>query len=143
MIRTVLIAASVAALSGCVTSDYPAEGGFFNGVSGISSGRYEEQIAAQEADVAAAEARNASLAQDQARLSAQIKAAESELAKLRFKILQQKTAVGSTDPATEARVQRVLNSSPSGRTDAEKLAALQKTIADAKALSADLAKLSG
>lgn len=143
MIRTVLIAASVAALSGCVTSDDPGEGGFFNGVSGISSGRYEEQIAAQEADVAAAEARNASLAQDQARLSAQIKAAESELAKLRFKILQQKTAVGSTDPATEARVQRVLNSSPSGRTDAEKLAALQKTIADAKALSADLAKLSG
>ncbi len=143
MTRTALLCTVALGLSACVSSEDPAEGGFFNGVSGITSGRYDERVAEREASVAEAEARNAALAQEQAQLASQIKSAENELAKLRFRILQQKTALGPTDPRTEARVNAVLNSKPTGRTDAERLAALQKTIADAKALSADLARLSG
>ena len=93
--------------------------------------------------VAEAEARNEALSAEQARLSAQISSARSELAKLKLRILNQRNAAGSVDAQTDARVQSVLNAQPTGRTQSEQLAALQKTIADAKALSADLAKLSG
>ena len=129
-------------LTGCVTSEDPSEGGFFNGVSGITSGTYDQRVEEREADVADATARNEALAAEQARLSAQIQSAEGELARLKLRILNQKTALGATDARTEARVQAVLNAKPSGQTQADQLAALQKTIADAKALSADLAKLS-
>ena len=129
-------------LAGCVTSEDPSEGGFFNGVSGITSGTYDQRVEEREAGVADATARNEALAAEQARLSAQIQSAEGELARLKLRILNQKTALGATDARTEARVQAVLNAKPSGQTQADQLAALQKTIADAKALSADLAKLS-
>ncbi len=123
-------------LAGCMTSTDPADGGFFNGVSGIASGSYQEQIDADEAQVAAAQARNAELA-------AQIRGAESELARLKVTIVNQRNALGATDAATANRINAVLVAQPSGRTDADRLAALQQSIADARALSQDLAKLSG
>ncbi|MFA3920352.1 hypothetical protein [Ruegeria hyattellae] len=124
------------AFAGCQTTTDPAEGGFFNGVSGIATGAYDDRIDAAEADVASAQTRNDALA-------AQIRGRESELAQLKLKILQQRDGLGGTDPATAQRIDRVLNSNPTGSTDAEKLASLQRSIADAKALSADLARLSG
>jgi len=123
-------------LAGCETSTDPAEGGFFNGVSGIASGTYQRQIEEDEADVAAAEQRNAALA-------AQIRGSESELANLKVRILNQRNSVGPTNAATTNRINRVLATEPTGSSDAEKLAALQRSIADARALSEDLAKLSG
>ncbi|WP_372572713.1 hypothetical protein [Ruegeria jejuensis] len=131
-----LLALPLLALAGCQTTTDPAEGGFFNGVSGIATGAYDDRVDAAEADVASAQARNDALA-------AQIRSSESELAQLKLQILQQRDALGGTDPATAQRIDRVLNSSPSGSTDAAKLAALQRSIADAKALSADLVWLSG
>lgn len=125
-----------AALAGCETSTDPADGGFFNGISGISSGTYQQQIDAQEADVAAAQTRNAEL-------SAQIRGSETELAGLKATIAKQRSSIGRTDTATSNRINRVLASNPSGRSDAERLAALQKSITDARALSEDLAQLSG
>lgn len=123
-------------LAGCMTSSDPADGGFFNGVSGIASGSYQAQIDSDEAQVEASRARNAELA-------AQIRGAESELARLKVTIVNQRNALGTTDAATANRINRVLVSQPTGRTDAARLAALQRSIADARALSQDLAKLSG
>ncbi|RLJ98510.1 hypothetical protein [Ruegeria conchae] len=123
-------------LAGCQTTTDPADGGFFAGVSGITTGAYDDRIAAAEGDVATAEARNEALA-------AQIRNSESELAQLKLNILQRRDAIGGDDAATAARIDRVLNDAPTGATPDAKLAALQKSIAEARALSADLAKLSG
>ncbi|MEX0349254.1 MAG: hypothetical protein AB3N15_07480 [Paracoccaceae bacterium] len=132
----VLLSLSLLVMAGCQTTTDPAEGGFFNGVSGIATGAYDDRIDAAEADVASAQARNDALA-------AQIRGSESELAQLKLKILQQRDAIGGMDTGTARRIDQVLNSNPTGATDTEKLAALQRSIADAKALSADLARLSG
>jgi len=121
-------------LAACQTTTDPAEGGFFSGVSGIATGAYDDRIAAAEGDVATAQARNEALA-------AQIRASASELAQLKLGILQKRDALVGTDPATAARIDHVLNSSPEGATPDAKLAALQRSIADARALSNDLAKL--
>ncbi len=123
-------------LAACQTTTDPAEGGFFSGVSGIATGAYDDRITAAEGEVAEAQARNDALA-------AQIRASESELAQLKLRILQQRDALGGADPATAARIDRVLNATPGGATPDAKLAALQRSIAEARALSSDLAKLSG
>lgn len=124
------------ALTACQTTTDPAEGGFFSGVSGIATGAYDQRIETAEADVASAQARNDALA-------AQLRNSESELAQLKLKILQQRDAIGGGDAATAARIDKVLNASPAGATPEAKLAALQRSISEARALSADLAKLSG
>ena len=123
-------------LAACQTTTDPAEGGFFAGVSGITTGAYDDRIAIAEEDVAAAQTRNGALA-------AQIRTSESELAQLKLRILHQRDAIGGGDTATAARIDRVLNDNPGGVTADARLAALQKSISDARALRADLAKLSG
>ncbi len=125
-----------AGLIACTTSTDPADGGFFNGVSGITSGSYQDQIDADEAQIEGSRARNAELA-------AQIGSAESELARLKVMIVNQRNAIGNTDTATSNRINAVLTSEPTGSTDTARLAALQRSIIDARALSQDLAKLSG
>ncbi len=127
---------SLVALSACQTTTDPAEGGFFSGVSGIATGAYDQRIETAEADVASAQARNDALA-------AQLRSSETELAQLKLKILQQRNAIGGADAATAARIDKVLNETPGGATPEAKLAALQRSISEARALSADLAKLSG
>ncbi|HKK32761.1 MAG TPA: hypothetical protein VJ934_04280 [Desulfomicrobiaceae bacterium] len=48
--KQITIAALVLLLSGCVTGgDDPRQGGFFGGVSGLSSGRYEDRVKEREA----------------------------------------------------------------------------------------------
>ncbi len=123
-------------LAACQTTTDPADGGFFAGVSGIATGAYDDRIEAAEGDVATAQARNDALA-------AQIRSSESELAQLKLKILQQRDAIGGGDPATAARIDRVLNAKPQGTTAEAQLQALQRSISEARALSADLARLSG
>ncbi|SEI52345.1 hypothetical protein SAMN05444007_101447 [Cribrihabitans marinus] len=123
-------------LAGCQTTSDPAEGGFFDGVSGIASGSYDARIDTAEADVAGAQARNEALA-------AQIRGSESELAQLKLQILQQRNTLGTPDAATASRIDRVLNDTPGGATPDARLAALQRSISEARALSADLARLSG
>ncbi|WP_299729363.1 hypothetical protein [uncultured Tateyamaria sp.] len=131
---TVLVA--FGGLSACMTtSTDPADGGFFNGVSGITTGTYQSQIDADEAQIEASRVRNANLA-------AQIQSSESELARLKVQIVNQRNALGRTDTATSNRINAVLVAQPTGNTDAARLAALQQSIADARALSQDLAKLS-
>jgi hypothetical protein len=130
-------------VAACAISEDPAEGGFFNGVDGLASGGYVERIDEREQAVAASTSRNADLRAQQQALQAQITASESELANLKITILQQKNAIGNLDAQTKARVNAVLNARSGGSTDQVRLAALQKTISDAKILSADLARLAG
>lgn len=113
----------------------PAEGGFFAGVSGITSGSYDARVEAAEADVETARARNAEL-------EARIRSSESELSQLKLKILRQRNAMASADPGTSRRIDQVLRSQPSGETQSARLASLRQAIGDARALSADLARLS-
>lgn len=94
-------------LMACETSTDPADGGFFNGVAGITSGNYQSQIDEDEADVAAARVRNSGLAD-------QISSSESKLARLKITILNQRNALGHTDSATSDRINRVLASDPGG-----------------------------
>jgi len=140
---TILTLAGATALAACTTSTDPGQGGFFNGVAAISSGAYDDRITAGEQQVAAAEARNANLSAQQQALRAQVQAAENELAKLKFKLLQQKNSISGLSSADTARIDAILNANPSGNSDAAKLAALQQTIANARALSAELARMAG
>ena len=135
------LAVGSAVLGACTTSTDPADGGFFGGVSAIADGTYSDQVAAQEAEVADAQARNAQLAAQQQSLAAQIDAAEAELVKLKFTLLQQRNSIGGLSVATKARIAIILNARPAGNTNAARLQALQKTIADARELSAELAAL--
>lgn len=134
--RGICAGVALAALAACQTTTDPAEGGFFNGVSGIASGSYDARVAEAERDVAARQARNDALA-------AEIRAGEKELARLKLQVLNQRNAIGRTDAQTSQRIETVLRADPGGETDAARLAALQATIADARALSRDLAELSG
>ncbi|MFQ5622797.1 MAG: hypothetical protein ACE5FS_05305 [Paracoccaceae bacterium] len=146
----VLLAALSALTSACKTTGDPAEGGFFSGVAGVAGGGYQARVDEREQAVAAAQAENAALRQEQAGVAAdtaavraEIEKLRRELAKLKFTILQQKTKLGTVDDATGARIDAILNAKPGGSTDVAKLAALRKTVADARALSAELAGLSG
>lgn len=143
MRKQLTVLGSALLASACVTSDDPAEGGFFDGVDGLASGGYDARIDEREQAVEASASRNADLKAQQQALQAQIRVSESELTKLKFTILQQKNAIVNVDAQTKARVDAVLNANPTGSTAHAKLAALQKTISDAKALSADLARLAG
>ncbi|WP_114283929.1 hypothetical protein [Candidatus Halocynthiibacter alkanivorans] len=141
---------SLGALAGCVSTDDPSEGGFFEGVSGIASGSYEAGIEAQQDEVAAAEARNAALGAEQGQVTgdlasvrAEIAALERDMTRLKFDILQKKNALGVLPPALNARVQTTLNTvSPTG-TDSSRLASLRRSVANARALSAELTQLAG
>ena len=135
-VRSSLVLAGVLAVSACVTSTDPADGGFFNGVSGIATGAFDNRIAARESEIAAAQERNAGL-------EAQIRAAEAELAQLKLRILNQRNAIGATDAEFSARVETVLNANPDQSDQTSKLVALQNTIADARALSEELSRLAG
>ncbi|MEM1005704.1 MAG: hypothetical protein AAGK26_09985, partial [Pseudomonadota bacterium] len=116
-------------LTACQTTTDPAEGGFFSGVSGIATGAYDQRIETAEGEVAAAQVRNQALAD-------QIRTSESDLAQLKLKILGQRDALGGTDAATSARIDRVLNSTPQAATPEAQLQALQRSISEARALSA-------
>ena len=152
--QTRIIAASalvsLVALSGCVTTDDPSEGGFFEGVSGIASGSYEAGIDAQQDGVAAAEARNVALGAEQGQVAgdlvsvrAEIAALERDMTRLKFDILQKKNALGLLPPALDARVQATLSATSPTGSDSSRLAALRRSVANARALSAELTQLAG
>ena len=135
MNKVLITAIAALPLLGCTENPDPSEGGFFDGVQGISSGSYDDRIESREAGVAQAQARNEALA-------GQISAAERELSKAKFDLLRQKQQAKGLDAATAARVDKVLNANPGG-SDAAALAELETTIKAARDLSAELARLSG
>jgi len=148
-----LIGVSAMALTACEISEDPADGGFLSGVVGVAGGGYQARIDALEAQLAADKAQANALAAEQLRLQAASASTSAQLRNLRaqFAALQ---AVISGQVATldargitvssglRAKVQRVSATAPGGSSDAERLASLRGAIADARALSADLSRLS-
>jgi len=151
--KSLLMCATLALVAGCSTSDDPAAGGFLNGVSGLASGGYQTRVDERQSDVDTEQSRAASLAGQQsavaaqtASVGAQIDSLRDELTRLRIQIANQQAELRGSGVAIPAslntRVNSTVNGSPGGANDAERLANLQRAIADARALSAELARLS-
>jgi len=148
-----LIGASALALSACEVSEDPADGGFLSGIVGVAGGGYQSRIDALEAQLAADQARANSLASEQLRLqaasastSAQIRNLRSQFAALQAVIQGQVATLDArgvtVSSGLKAKAQTVAAASPSGSSDTARLASLRAAIADARALSADLSRLS-
>lgn len=142
MRNSIILILATTALAGCDSSD-PADGGLFNGLNGIASGDYQERVDDRQDAVDQAETRNAALSAEQKRLAAQIGAARNEVSTLKLTVLRKRQQAGPLPAALNAKVERVLNAPTRGKGDAAHLAALQQTIANARALSAELSNLSG
>ncbi len=141
------------ALTGCEISQDPADGGFLSGVVGVAGGGYQSRVDTLEAQLAADQARANSLASEHLRLqaasastSAQLRNLRSQFAALQAVIKDQVAALEArgvlVNGSLKAKAQTVSALAPSGRTDAARLASLRAAIADARALSADLGRLS-
>lgn len=141
------------ALSACTISQDPADGGFLSGIVGVAGGGYQNRIEALEAQLAADQAEANTLAAEQLRLqasaansAAQLRNMRAQLAALQAVLRDQVATLEArgitVNSGLKARVQAVSAVSPSGSTSAARLASLRGAIADARALSADLAKLS-
>lgn len=148
-----LIGASALALTACEVSQDPADGGFLSGVVGVAGGGYQARIDALEAQLAADQARANSLASEQLRLqaasantSAQLRNMRAQFAALQAVIRDQVATLEargvSVNSGLKAKVQTVSSAAPTGGNDAARLASLRAAIADARALSADLSRLS-
>jgi hypothetical protein len=121
-------------LSACVTSEDPADGGFFNGVNGLAGGGYQARVDEREENLGNAQARNSQLRGQHAALRGQHSNLKSE-------IIQKRAALRANGvkltAASERDVQEVISDNP------QSAAALRRAIADARALSAELTRLSG
>lgn len=134
MTRTLILFPAILALGACVDSTDPADGGFFNGVSGATTGTYDARIKEREAQVAAEKQRNAALTAELSRL-------RGEHASVKNQIVQRRAALANAgvrlSPASERQVQAALSANP------QKVESLRKAIADARELSARLARMAG
>ena len=148
-----LIGASALALSACEISEDPADGGFLSGIVGVAGGGYQSRIDVLEAQLAADQARANSLASEQLRLqaasastSAQLRNLRSQFAALQAVIQGQIATLEARGVAVsgslKAKAQTIAATTPGGSNDAARLASLRAAIADARALSADLSRLS-
>ena len=134
MTRTLLITTAALALGACVDSTDPADGGFFNGVSGVASGEYDARVEEREKQVAEEQARNSALRAELARLRGQHSSVKNEIVQRRAALA---TAGVRLSPASERQVQAALAANP------QKVESLRKAIADARELSARLARMAG
>ena len=125
--------------------DDPAYGGFFNGIENVSDGTYDARIATREEKVAALQQRQQRLLAERNSLSRQVSAHQNALARLQQDIVVSKIRIGENnlDSGTKARITAALTTTPGGQTDAERLANLQKTIANTRKLAESLAQLAG
>lgn len=121
-------------LSACVTSEDPADGGFFNGVNGLAGGGYQARVDERESNLANAQARNAELTGQLATLRGQHRNLKTEIIQKRARLRAKGVKL---TVASERDVQQVIGANP------QSAAALRRAIADARALSAELTRLSG
>ncbi len=121
-------------LSACATSDDPADGGFFNGINGLAGGGYQARVDERQQALDKETARNAEL-------RGELAALRGQHSDLKAQIIQKRAALRAKgirlSAASEREVQKVISSNP------QSAAALRRAIADARALSAELTRLSG
>lgn len=154
MKKFLLLGASALALSACEISQDPADGGFLSGIVGVAGGGYQSRIDALEAQLAADQARANSLAAEQLRLQASAASISAQLGNLRAQYAALQDVIKGQVATLEARnvsvssglrakAQMVVTANPGGgSSDSARLASLRAAIADARALSADLSRLS-
>ncbi|WP_412553943.1 hypothetical protein [Shimia sp. MIT1388] len=135
MSPAITVGLSVCLLSACETSDDPADGGFVSGVAGITSGTYQARVDTLEAQAAAEQERNADLRR-------QINAAEADLSYQQSKLKVQLASTQGVSRQMSSEVNRVITYVPPTQNSDAKLSDLQRTIAEAKSLSVELAQLS-
>lgn len=128
------IIATVLILSACATSDDPADGGFFNGINGLAGGGYQARVDEQKQGLANDQTRNAELSGQLAALRGQHSSVKSEIIQKRAALRAKGVKLSA---ASEREVQQVISTNP------QSAAALRRAIADARALSAELTRLSG
>lgn len=149
----ILASSAALVLTACTISEDPADGGFLSGIVGVAGGGYQNRIDTLEAQLAADQAEANALASEQLRLQAasannatQLRNMRAQLAALQAVVRDQVATLEArgitVNSALKARVQSVSAMSPTGSSDAARLASLRGAIADARALSADLARLS-
>ncbi|MBR9865313.1 MAG: hypothetical protein GYB24_17945 [Rhodobacteraceae bacterium] len=126
--------AAVLILAGCVTSQDPGDGGFFNGVAGASNGTYDQRVANRQAEVDRAQAENARLTSELARLRGEHSRAKSDLIAARSKA---RAAGVNLSPTQERQVAAALQSDPA------RVESLSKAIADARRLSETISQMAG
>ena len=81
MRRPILAVAAILGIAAC-TNDDPSRGGFFGGVSGLSSGTYDRQTQQRRDELTAEQQRNQQLQADAARAGSQRQQVASERASL-------------------------------------------------------------
>ncbi|WP_299426046.1 hypothetical protein [uncultured Shimia sp.] len=135
MLPSFSVVFSVCVLSACETSDDPADGGFVAGVAGITSGTYQSRVDTLEAQAAAEQARNVDLKR-------QINAAEADLSYQQSKLKVQLASTQGVSRQLSKEANRVIAYVPTAQNPDAKLSDLQRTIAEAKSLSAELTQLS-
>ncbi|PLS21982.1 hypothetical protein [Neptunicoccus cionae] len=128
------MAAAALILAGCVTSEDPGDGGFFNGVAGASNGTYDRRVATRQAEVDRAQAENARLTAELARLRGEHSRAKSDLIAARSKA---QAAGVKLSPTQEGQVAAALRSDPA------RVESLSKAIADARRLSETISRMAG
>jgi hypothetical protein len=123
--------------------DDPAYGGFFRGIENINDGTYDARVATREQKVAALQARQQRIMAERNSLQRQISGQQNALARLKHDLLVAKVSIGedNLDSGTLTQINQALAAQPEGQSDAERLASLQKTIADTRKLADRLAAL--
>ena len=140
----ILFLFAIIGISACTAgSDDPAEGGFFNGIRGVTTGAYDARIEEREQAVETAQELNQSLATEQGEIAERLAATKGALARARLTLLQQRDSASELDVGTRQRVDAVLRAQPSAGSDAQQLDELQRILAETRALSRELSQLSG
>ena len=135
----IILTSIVMCLGACNTSTDPGQGGFINGLSAIKSGIYEKRSAELVKQSDQQRVLQAQLRQDLAELNV-------EYARLQELIRSQRNALASNKSVLpvrlDERVNNILGSAEPVGDVSRQLKELKKSIAAARALTSELAKLS-
>lgn len=117
-----LVMLAIVSVTGCATSTDPSEGGFFNGVSALSSGAYEQRVTRQEAQLGALQAQTGQL---QARAS-ELQGEQAQNAQALTKLEQD---VAGLEASLKQLTDKLTSYSEAAVTDREKFGALSGKVA--------------
>ena len=132
MARILQIAAILVAggtLAACVTSENPADGGFFNGVSGLGQGTYQARIDTRNRELSSLQSANERLLAVQERQNAEAAALSHDLASLQARY---NTVSGDIDTLSA----RLANLNASGASVGSQMTRLQAIRSQRSALAA-------